>query len=144
MTATRSIQRWFRLPMAEQGTVILVALALLAMPLARRLRAVHRLLPVRRPGWHGITRVTPVRAAALVAAVAARVPWTTTCLDRALTTAYVLAWCGAHGELVLAVRRQHDTFEAHAWIEGPHCLPEPQGDWHPVARWPVPLEPSEA
>jgi hypothetical protein len=119
-----------------------VALALLVMPFARRVWAVHRLLPGRRPGWIPSGRVAPARAAALVPAVAARLPWPTTCLDRALTTAYALAWCGAGGELVMAVCQSAGGFEAHAWVEGPHCLPEslPTGDWHPVARWSVPLD----
>lgn len=79
--------------------------------------------------------------AALVLAVAAGLPWSTTCLHRALAVAWLLAWSGEGGTLVMAVAPRSAGFAAHAWIEieGRPAEPWPAGRWQPVARWPVPL-----
>lgn len=136
----RRFVRWRRLSARERRAVVAAAALLAVLPLGLRARAVPRLLPGGRSVRAPLAGVDPQRMAALVSSVAARLPWSTTCLQRALAAAWLLAWSGEGGTFVMAVVPPSTGFAAHAWIEieGRPCEPLPAGCWQPVGRWPVP------
>jgi Transglutaminase-like superfamily len=125
-----------RLVLAAVAALPLAALALSVVDLGRLLAALDRRVAAR-PG----ALTDPARVASLVAAVAARLPWTPSCLHRSLVTAWWLARAGSPCTLVLGLRRPGErVFDAHAWIEVDGAAVEvlPAGAWTTLLRRPLP------
>ncbi len=108
-------RRWWRLPRAERVTAVEAVLFLVAAgPLVRiggPVRAMRARCPGRAP------RVATDRATAIVASVAAVLPFPTTCLVRAVALRWILRRRGEAAEVVLGVAREGDRFLAHAWVD---------------------------
>lgn len=77
-----------------------------------------------RPGLAGraralrlLPRVDPARTGALMHAAAARLPWTSTCLEQACALVWLLALQGTSARIVIGVSRGTASLHAHAWVE---------------------------
>jgi len=138
----RVLGAWLALPGGEQRLVATATLLLTVMPLALRARPLSRLLP-RPVAGRPAGDMRAERIAQLVHATAARMPWSPSCLTRALVAAHLVARSGGTCTLVIGARRPSDGFTAHAWIEvdGHSTDPSPVDTWHPLARWPIPQAP---
>ncbi|MDP1569784.1 MAG: lasso peptide biosynthesis B2 protein [Vicinamibacterales bacterium] len=135
--------RFARLSRAERG-LVLRATALLAVAscVVRwpgpgwGLRQLTRISGVQRAP----TTIAPARVAWIVEAVAARLPWSTTCLVRAAVSARLIASVGGACELVIGTEPGAPAFAAHAWVvaSGEVAGPVPEAHLVPVARWALP------
>lgn len=67
---------------------------------------------VTRPAEPGAGRI-----AQLLAGVARRVPFRTTCLERSAALLWMLRRRGIGAELCIGARKQERALEAHAWVE---------------------------
>ena len=77
---------------------------------------------------------SPHRLAAIVDSVASRLPWRSTCLHRALASAWLLRRYGLSGGVTIGVRRTGDTFAAHAWLAGVSS-PLEHDSYAAIASW---------
>ena len=140
MLLVSSLVRFRRLPAYERpfvwrafGGLSLAALALALIDFKRILGALPA--PTLPRGAH----VPPERIVALVAAVAARLPWEPSCLHRSIVAAWLLGRSGHPWTIVLGLRRPGDRpLDAHAWIEidGRPAEALPAGHWTSLMRWP--------
>lgn len=133
------LRQWMRLSVHDRRLAATAVVGLLTIPLATRLWSLPRLLPRPTP-QRDLSDASSRHVAELVARTAAALPWPTSCLTRALTTAHLVARHGGTCTLVLAAQRPSDGFVAHAWIEvaGESTDPQPNSPWHPLARWDIP------
>jgi hypothetical protein len=135
MTTAFVIRGWLR---AAEG--------LLALTIAH---AVTRLRPSRfaaighasiaMPAGPSAATTDP-RAAAVgvaVAQAAARLPWTVTCLPRAVAGQLMLWRRGMRSALVIGVRKEHHALRAHAWVEygGGYVCGGPADDYRPLVAF---------
>ena len=129
--------KWRRLDDGERLVVAYAAGALALLPALVRWVSLKRLLssgPLT-PAIASFGHAT--RIAALVDGVALNLPWTTTCLHRAVAAAWLMRRCGCHGELIVGVRKGGDDFAAHAWLEhlgSPLC--HTTDGYQRLASWP--------
>jgi len=87
----------------------------------------------------GRARLEPGRIVWLVEAVAARLPWPTTCLGRAVTAAHLLLVQGWSCDLIIGAVPADRPFAAHAWIEHEGRVMGPPGKGcEPIATWHLP------
>jgi hypothetical protein len=106
--------------MSARVQAIGFARALLALVVARvqmKLRPERALArrPARSRGRN--PQVLPWELALCVERAARRLPFTPTCLERALALERLLASAGFEGLLVIGVRAEHGALRAHAWLE---------------------------
>jgi hypothetical protein len=135
----RALGTWVRLPAGERRLVASATLLMAVMPMALTVCSLRRLLPGTSTGRRAASP-SERRIAHLVHATATVLPWTPSCLTRALVVAHLVARHGGSCTLVLGVRRPSEGFAAHAWIEvdGELADPLPIDTWHPLARWSIP------
>lgn len=100
----------------------------------------RQLAPRGAPRYAAFGPIAPARVAWIVEAVAARLPWSTTCLVRAAVSARLIASAGRACELVIGAEPGMPAFAAHAWVvaNGEVAGPLPDARFVPVARWPLP------
>lgn len=121
----RDLPRLARLPRRRRAEVLRAALLLTLLPASLRLSGLAatrartaRLRPRRRQAAGSGDVLARARARrALVAAVAARLPWRPRCLAQSLAVQALLRWEGLPAELRLGVRKRGDALDAHAWVE---------------------------
>jgi hypothetical protein len=99
-------------------------------------QAIERVLRVRPRADRAA--LDPARIVALTHGVGRRLPWSPTCLERALAAGRVLASVAVSGRLVVGVAAAAEgRVDAHAWIEVPGVLT--YGGVHaPLKAWPFP------
>ncbi len=85
----------------------------------------------------------PARTAALVCAVAGRLPLRSTCLARSLFVQWLLRRQGTSSDVNVGVRFSGGSLEAHAWVEcdgQPLCeMPDVRSRYHAFTE-PFPVE----
>ena len=87
----------------------------------------------------GRARLEPGRIVWLVEAVAARLPWPTTCLGRTVTAAHLLLAQGWSCDLIIGAAPAGRPFAAHAWIEqAGQPIGPPNQRFEPVVTWRLP------
>lgn len=133
-------------PATETPRLVYAAAWLLAIDVGLRvfgLSRVQRVLALLEPG--SPSREDDVRAAvleidAVVRKVARHHVYPMRCLTRSLLVRHLLAGAGIPVDLRIGVRKDHGTFQAHAWIE---YRDEPIGEADAVMTF-APLTPHEA
>jgi hypothetical protein len=113
-----SIGAWRRLSGGERACALMAAAALSGTSVLRRgmpARFTRRLLTYS-PLRSGQRPVSPARVVGIVDAVSARLPLTTTCLDRAIAARWILGWHGVRATLVIGTSGP-EPFDAHAWLD---------------------------
>ena len=134
--------RFAALPPVERRFVLAAAALLPLASLALRVFGLGRALGVlRQPRRLGPRRtdVGPVRLGALVHAVAERLPFPSTCLERSALIAWFLCRRGFRTVLVIETATDHQAFQAHAWVDtedGP--IGHSAGPAAELARWTLP------
>lgn len=110
---------FLRLPGRERRVAIHAAVLLCIVTAVRRLippRLLHRLLFALPNGRRVNDSAAPERIVALVDATARRLPFSTTCLDRAIAARWILRRVGVQAALVLGTAAS-PPFAAHAWVD---------------------------
>lgn len=138
-------RKWRPLTPRQRRLILSAALWLPSMSLAvntvplRRITGFLGLRPSPDPiqgGW--VDREAAVDTGRAVAAVAARTPWTSTCLAQALTGARLLRVRGLPVTVTLGMYRSGGRSSAHAWLEhGPVVVTgaAPPNTYVPVGRF---------
>jgi|SRR5882757_9012683 len=89
----------------------------------RRVAALRRLRTGAAPSSGFVAGPYTERVGWAVQAIAARTPWTVTCLMQALAGSAMLHRRGVASCIHLGVAADDDSYAAHAWLSaGPHIL----------------------
>jgi hypothetical protein len=138
--------RWWRLGSVERRVVWRAARGLFRARVERgrtslrqqifHLAAAGRLRPLLVAG-PAPGAPEPDRIAWIVEATASRLPWRTTCLERAFVSAALIVEAGESCELVLGVSTTGGAFDAHAWLKGSDGVigPPPLRPYVPAVCW---------
>lgn len=107
----RPLRAFARLPSSDRRIVLRAIAALIAS------RWRSRLEPRRGAAAGADDTARALHVAALLVKTANNLPFRTTCLQHAAALAALLAREGIACDLRIAVRREGDSMEAHAWVE---------------------------
>jgi hypothetical protein len=146
--ADTAIGRWWRLPPLERRVVWRALLGLLRARAGRgRASLQQQILHLTAAGRRRPPSVAgpapdapePDRIAWIVEATASRLPWRTTCLERAVVSAALIVETGSSCELVLGVSTTGGAFDAHAWLNGSDRVigPPPLRPYVPAVCWQI-------
>ena len=95
------------------AALALTQVLLRLMPFARLAGPISEVDATHLPGT---TDVTAAKVGRAVEGAAARLPWHSTCLVRAIAGRWMLRRRGIDSTLVVGVRRTDDGLQAHAWL----------------------------
>lgn len=137
-----AVARAAALPSSERRLVLAAAVLLPLAIVVVRLFALGRVLDVLRRRASRPPRsvhIQPIRAGLLVHAVAERLPFHSSCLERSVVVAWLLCRGGHRCALVIETPVAVRPFQAHAWVDtadGP--IGNSHGPAAEIARWAMP------
>ncbi|HXG89491.1 MAG TPA: lasso peptide biosynthesis B2 protein [Vicinamibacterales bacterium] len=112
-----ALTKWRQLTGEERQVTLSAAVALAVAPLLVRCLALPRVMALKPVVRKSQTLPNAARIKGLIDNVAMHLPWSTTCLHRALVSRWLLLRHGVATTLVLGVRTGDEGFAAHAWLE---------------------------